>query len=162
MKKLVLSLLSIFMLSSISFAQTTSEAFQFSNNQLYGTARYNGLSGAFGALGGDLTAVSENPAASAVFNNSFGSVTLAQGGSNFDAEYFGTVSETDEAGFYFNQIGGVLILKNNSNRSNVEKIALSLNYNKTNDFDAEYIIQGNTNNTIGDFFVGQALSLIHI
>ena len=156
MKKSVLSLLSILMLSSISIAQTTSEAFQLSNNQLYGTARYNGLSGAFGALGGDLTAVSENPAASAVFNNSFGSLTLAQGGSNFDTEYFGTISETDEAGFYFNQAGGVLILRNNNNRSNVDKVALAFNYNKTNDFDSQYVIQGNTNNTIGDFFVGQA------
>lgn len=155
MRKLIISTLGVIMLSGITFAQTTSEAYQFSNSQLYGTARFNGLSGAFGALGGDLTAVSENPAASAVFNNSYGSATLAQGGSSFRTNYFGTETETDDASLFFNQIGAVMVFKNNSN-SSIEKIALSFTYNKTNDFDSEYIIQGSPNNTIGDFFVGQA------
>ena len=156
MKKLILSSLSIFMLSSITIAQTTSDAYLFSNKQLGGTARYNGLSGAFGALGGDLTSVSENPAASAVFNSSYGSVTLAQGRSNYTTSYFGTERETSDSSFNFDQIGAVLTLDNGNSNSSVRKVALSFNYNKTNDFDAQYSIVGSPDNTIGNFFVGQA------
>lgn len=156
MKKIILLMLSVFALSSMSFAQTTSEAYLFSNNQLYGTARFSGLSGAFGALGGDLSAISQNPAASAVFKQSFGSVTLS--GNNNDAEinYFDRTTESEDSVFSFDQIGGVLILKENDHNTRVNKIALAFNYNKTNDFDQSYTISGAPGNTIGDFFVGQA------
>ena len=42
----------------------------FSDEDINGTARYNAMSGAFGSLGGDMSAVGINPAGLAVFNNS--------------------------------------------------------------------------------------------
>lgn len=156
MKKIIISALGFLMVSNIISAQTSSDAFLFANRQLSGTARYNALSGAFGALGGDLTAVSENPAASAVFTNSFGSVTLGIRNSEYDNNYFGTTTETDESEVGFDQVGAVLILKSDNSHSSINKIALAFNYNKTADFDSEFTIIGSSNNTIGDFFVGQA------
>jgi len=158
MKKLILSLLSVFALSSISFAQTTSEAFLFSNNnQIFGTARFSGLSGAFGALGGDLSAVSQNPAASAVFTESFGSVTISGNKIETEIDYFGTLIQSEEDTFLsFDQIGGVLILNENDHNTRIKKIALGFNYNKTIDFDESYFYSGSPGNTIGDFFAGQA------
>ena len=156
MKNIVISLLSVVALSSTAFAQTSSDAYLFANRQLSGTARYNGLSGAFGALGGDLTAVSENPAASAVFNSSYGSVTLASESRDYDTSYFGTTRSTDVSDIDFNQIGAVLIFNSANEHSSLNKVALSFNYNKTADFDSEYTIVGRPTNTIGDFFAGQA------
>lgn len=39
----------------------------FSTENINGTARYNAMSGAFGALGGDLSSIETNPAGAAVF-----------------------------------------------------------------------------------------------
>ena len=50
-------------------SQNIYDAVNYSLSDFQGTARYNSMSGSFGALGGDLTAISINPASSAVFNN---------------------------------------------------------------------------------------------
>lgn len=156
MKNIIYTVLSTLLLSSITVAQTTSEVLQLARTQNLGTARYNGLSGAFGALGGDLTAISENPAGSAIFNNSHGSISLSHGGSNFNTTYFGTTTETSESNLNFNQIGGILILKDASNSKSINKISLGINYNKDNDYRNSFIAQGDANNSIANYFVGQA------
>jgi len=155
MKKLVITILSVFTLGSLSYAQSTSEILQISESNALGTARFNGLSGAFGALGGDLTALTENPAGSAVFLNSYGSITLGQSGRLSSGSYLGSITESNKATLDFNQVGGVLVLKNTSGNG-FSKIALGLSYNKTNDFRNEFQISGNANNSIADYFVGQA------
>ena len=157
MKKLLITSLGVLMLSSLSTAQTTSEIYQLSRTQNLGSARYNALSGAFGALGGDLTAIAENPAASAVFLNSYGSFTLGYNRANFDASYFGNNITTQDNNLNFNQIGGVLVLKdNNSDGSGLSKLSLAVVYNQDNDYRESFTIRGNANNSIADFFVNQA------
>ena len=42
----------------------------FSQNDDNGSARFTGMSGAFGALGGDVSSININPAGISVFNNS--------------------------------------------------------------------------------------------
>ena len=66
MKKLNLIFIGIFATSLIN-AQDISDAIRYSQNEVQGTARFRALSGAFGALGGDMSAVNINPASSAVF-----------------------------------------------------------------------------------------------
>ena len=79
-----------------------------------GNARYEAMSGAFGALGGNLSAIHINPAASAVFiANQFGLSTSAQSTTN-NTSYFGTSTPTENRNSGLNQIGGVLVMKNNN------------------------------------------------
>ena len=56
-------------LEKISISQTINDLVYLTKNDLSGTARYTSMGGAFGALGGDLTAIINNPAASSVFLN---------------------------------------------------------------------------------------------
>ena len=58
------------------FGQSISDGLNYSSNSYQGTARYNSMSGAFGALGGDLSAIAVNPAGSAVFNNGHFSISF--------------------------------------------------------------------------------------
>ena len=51
-------------------AQGINEMINYSTSDLNGTARFKSMSGAFGALGGDLSAITINPAGSAIFNHS--------------------------------------------------------------------------------------------
>src|SRR5690554_3162212 len=80
---------SIFLLAcSIVSAQNINDVLRYSQESPQGTARFQGMSGAFGALGGDLSSLNVNPAGSAVFNNGLFSVTVSNQHSKNDASYF--------------------------------------------------------------------------
>src|SRR6056300_376434 len=91
-------------LCGIASAQNINDVLRYSLEETQGTARYQAMSGAFGALGGELSALGINPAGSAVFNN--GLLTFT--GSVYDrknrALYNGTYSETSRSPFELNQI----------------------------------------------------------
>lgn len=57
-------------------AQGATDAFTLSQNELRGTARYLSMGGAFGALGGDLSTLNQNPAGIGVYRSSEIGVTL--------------------------------------------------------------------------------------
>lgn len=80
MKKITYTLLSLLLLSASLFAQGEVEATRFSREELHGTARAMSMGGAFGALGGDQTGVSINPAGIAVYRSSevAGTLNLSQ------------------------------------------------------------------------------------
>ena len=53
--------------SSFINAQFIEDARRYSRQSLEGSARYISMGGAFSALGGDISAITDNPAAAAVF-----------------------------------------------------------------------------------------------
>ena len=62
MKKLYIILTATCCFALGSYAQSAIDAYRFSQPDLRGTARFMGMGGAFGALGGDLSTLSQNPA----------------------------------------------------------------------------------------------------
>ena len=68
MKK-ILFLLITGLTASVSHSQEISDAVRYAQDNLTGTARFRAMNGAFGAVGGDISAISVNPAGSAIFNN---------------------------------------------------------------------------------------------
>jgi hypothetical protein len=67
----------ILIYSSISHGQSVEEILNLIRDNPIGTARYQSMGGAFGALGGDLSAININPASSSVFNDNQYGFTLA-------------------------------------------------------------------------------------
>ena len=78
--KLIIFLISIFCISNNLQSQNLSDALNYSSNSYQGTARFNSMSDAFGAIGGDLSAIAVNPASSAILNN--GHFSLSFGSDN--------------------------------------------------------------------------------
>ena len=122
-KKLNLLFMGLLSMSTI-YGQDISDAVRFSQSEIQGTARFRALSGAFGALGGDMSAVSANPAGSAVFSRSHASFT----GSNVDSEnstnYFGGLTNSNVSNFDINQGGAAFVFANRNTNSygmNVDK-----------------------------------------
>lgn len=154
MKKLLLyALLSS---ASLTFAQelTIADGLLYGIDNTVGTARYRGLNGAMGALGGDLSSLNVNPAGSLFFNTNFASFTANLNNTRNSATYFNTNSKTNISNFTLNQIGGVLIFKPADEESTFNKISVGLNYENTNDFNNELNYTGtNTNNSIGNYFL---------
>ena len=146
----------LLMLSLNGKAQGFAEVEQYGQQDIFGTARYRSMSGAFGALGGDLSAMSDNPAGSAVFLNSFGSVTLSGGRLTNEASYFGTTYNENTSLLNFNQLGAVLVLKNADEASSFNKLTFGVNYNQTADNEGFFRAIGTSPNSLSDVFVDGA------
>ena len=136
-------------------AQTISDALRYSQDETLGTARFQAMSGAFGALGGDLSALNINPAGSAVFNNGFFSITgssyLRENGAGFTG--FGT--GTDYNSVELNQAGAVFVFRSNGG-SDWTKMALAINYDMVKNFDDEYRVIGTTPVGLDNYFLNFA------
>lgn len=63
-------------LPALAYSQTAIDAFQLSHSDLRGTARYMSMGGAFGALGGDLSTLNNNPGGIGLYRKSEIGVTL--------------------------------------------------------------------------------------
>jgi len=117
----------------------------FSKETINGTARYNGMSGAFGALGGDLSAVDVNPAGAAVFLNSEFALSLNLKNIETNATYYGNKEFSENDVTNLSQAGGVFVFNNSYKNSGWGKIALGFNYSIVNDFENQWIAKGNNN-----------------
>ncbi len=154
MKKIFLILGILFIAGSVQ-AQNITDAYRYSSEELNGTARFRAMSGAFGALGGDLSAITVNPASSAVFLNSFGTMTLEHRSTNKEVDYFGTTTSNENSDFNFNQAGGVLIFDARSD-SPWRKFSLGVNYGNTNNFNDAFIATGTSQTSIDRYFLNYA------
>jgi hypothetical protein len=141
---------------SVSNAQDINDVVRYSTENLNGTARFRAMSGAFGALGGDFSAFSINPAGSAVFANSEFAVSLSNYSNENDTSYFGTGASSDDSEFDVNQAGIVFVF-NNVGDSDWTKISLGLNVQNNNNFYNNFFAAGrNPSRGIADYFVAFA------
>lgn len=132
-------------------AQNITDAVRYSQQEITGTARYRGVGGAFGALGGDLSAINDNPAGSAIFNDSQATITISSLNYDNQTYYNDGITSTDDSDLDFNQLGGVFVL--NTSSPNVPKISLGFNYDRTANFDNAYVATGSSNNSIDNYFL---------
>ena len=156
MKKLFLVIILNVSFLSIAQEMTTSDALRYAVDNMNGTARFRGMGGAFGAVGGDLSAISINPAGSLFFSNNFASASISNYNTNNNANYFGTKNKENYSTLDLNQIGAVLVFNDNSGSSDWNKISIALNYDNTNNFDNRLFTAGiNPYNSISQYFVNQ-------
>ncbi len=157
MKKLFLVIILNVSFLSIAQEMTTSDALRYAVDNMNGTARFRGMGGAFGAVGGDLSAIGINPAGSLFFSNNFASASISNYNTNNNANYFGTKNKENYSTLDLNQIGAVLVFNDNSGSSDWNKISIALNYDNTNNFDNRLFTAGiNPYNSISQYFVNQA------
>ena len=84
MKKTILTIM-VGSLPMVMMAQSAVDAYQLAQPDLNGTARFSAMAGAFGALGGDLSTLNQNPAGIGVYRSSEIGFTL-------DLDFQGTKS----------------------------------------------------------------------
>ena len=92
MKKIFISTIFIFT-AFTAFSQSLSYqdlAILFSQDDKNGTARFTAMSGAFGALGGDISSMNVNPAGLSVFNNSLFSGSFNSRNTEINSNYYGS------------------------------------------------------------------------
>ena len=139
------------------FGQSISDGLNYSSNSYQGTARYNSMSGAFGALGGDLSAIAVNPAGSAVFNNGHFSISFGSENKANQASVLNSSNNFDKNSLTLNQIGGVITFENLEKDKNWSKISLGISYNQTkNNFNEFSVYNISNSNSIDSYFLNNA------
>lgn len=116
----------------------------FSKDDNYGTARFEAMSGAFGALGGDISAFGINPAGAAVAKKSMASITLGNRNTEYLTSYYGNTTNSENDFFNITQAGGILSF-DSAYSSDWNRFALSFNYRIKSDFNGFYSAIGNSN-----------------
>lgn len=139
MKKFAYIFSTLLFIASSVFAQGELDALRNSRNDLYGTARAMAMGNAFGALGGDLTGVSINPAGIAVYRSSelVGTLSL-----NNEASKIGDISKNKFFGGMDN-LGFVSYIPLRSN--SVQLINFGFSYNRLKTFDKKYRAESSNN-----------------
>ncbi|MGL2964012.1 OmpP1/FadL family transporter [Flavobacterium sp. RSB2_4_14] len=157
MKKFIIINIIMLAISYGSYAQEVSDALRYSQDNLNGTARFRALSGAFGALGGDLSSINVNPAGSAVFSNNQFGTTISNFSTKNNSSYFGTNTSECDNSFDLNQAGMVFVFNNNNTKNDWRKFSIALNYENANNFDNSTFSAGtNPTNSVDGYFLHYA------
>jgi hypothetical protein len=136
---------------------TAADAIRYSTDNLTGSARFRGMSGAFGAVGGDVSAMGVNPAGSAIFNYNTGTASLSSYNLSNNANYFGTKETTNHNALDLNQIGAVFVFNNSNEEAFMNRFTLGFNYENTNSYYNKFNVRGtNPTNSIDQYFLRYA------
>jgi hypothetical protein len=141
---------------SVSHSQEVSDAVRYAQDNLTGTARFRAMGGAFGAVGGDLSSLTVNPAGSAIFTNNQTGVTFSNQSIKNNSNYNGTQTSDKENSFILNQAGGVFVFNDRNPNNNWKKIAIGATYENTNNFNNEVFSAGVNPNSIDGYFLAYA------
>ncbi|MDP1622104.1 MAG: hypothetical protein Q8M08_07165 [Bacteroidales bacterium] len=137
--------------SFLIHAQTAEDALRFSRVFYSGTARFNGLSGAFGAVGADFSTLATNPAGIGLYTASEMTLTLAPTIGYSSTMYNGTNASDNRLNFGVGNFGVIFNINPYSkNKSGVIKnINVGFGFNRQNDFNNRVAINGvNSKNSL--------------
>lgn len=135
------------------WSQNEEDALRYSSINFGGSARYNSLAGAFGALGADLSVLSVNPAGMARFKNSEFSFTPQLYTQKTNTSFMGTNTLDSKEKFTFGNIGIVGVSKASEKSPNLWKsIQFGFAYNKLADFSERYSIKGVSDTSLSYVF----------
>ena len=133
-------------------AQDAFDVLQMSQTELRGTSRFQSMAGAFGALGGDLSVLTQNPGGIGVYRSSDLGITL---GLDFNSTKAG-VNTTNETKFNVNNVGYIGAIRLDSEA--VPNLNFGFTYNRLNSYNRHYVggvanIPTSMSNYIADAFV---------
>ncbi|MDR3350148.1 MAG: hypothetical protein LBN98_00680 [Prevotellaceae bacterium] len=129
-----------------AMAQTHEDALRYSQNIYEGTARFQGMGGAFAALGGDFTTLSINPAGVAVFRSSEFSITSTLALLSSSGTYLGNRTSESNPRVGIGNAGWVSSFYTN-NTSGVVGFNFGIGFNKLQNNPQRFSAHGRTGET---------------
>ena len=145
MKRISLLIFVVLSVITGAAAQNIDDALRYSQIFYGGTARSTGMGGAFTALGGDISCLSQNPAGLGVFRSSELTVTPQLFQIKTTASYNGVSTSGNLSNFNLGQIGIVANLVANNKETGLITLNLGYSFNKTNNLSQSIVIQGVSN-----------------
>ena len=153
-KRIYLSALALLCTAAL-FAQGEMDAFRFSHLDLNGSARSMSMGGAFGALGGDMSAMSHNPAGIGVYRSSEVQGTVDLKMSTMSSSWTGINTDKNKTNFGFDNFSYVGYFPTGKDVG-VKSWNIGLSYNKIKDFNRQYRAVGSNLTSLADYVASQA------
>ena len=159
MKRIVFALTALLIFSAQAFSQNENDALRYSFLKPGGTARFTSMGGAFGALGGDFSSLSINPAGLAIFRSSEITFSPTLDYSLVESSYYGSSSDDMKYNFNLNNLGVVFALPLSSpvDQPGWKAVNFGFGLNRHNNFNQRWTAEGfNTQSSILTDFINQA------
>ena len=157
MKKIIYSIC-IVLIASSTFAQDLTDALRYSNYHINGTARSAAMGNAFGALGGDFTSLSINPAGAAVYRTGEFTFTPSVDNTSVDGTVLGNKANDSKYNMSINNIGYVTNIPTGaSSESGLVSLSFGLGFNRLGSFSMNSLAEGiNPNHSLLENFTNNA------
>lgn len=151
MKRITCLFISAFLLAGgVVNAQGEMDAYKLSQTDLNGTARYLGMSGAFGALGGDISSMSTNPAGLGIYRSSEVVTTISISSSKANAIWNGSSADASKTKFNFDNIAYVGYFPT-GNDEGIVGWNMGVSYNRVKNFNRSYRLNGAQDFSLADY-----------
>lgn len=140
-----ITILALF-LAVTAAAQDQAQAFRYSQSYPVGTARFTAMGGAFGAVGGDFSAVAQNPAGLGLYRGSEFTFTPNYYMENSTAKYLGNSSRDYADNLSIGNLGLVTSYASNRDQG-IVGMSFAFGYNALRNFHSTTMIQGINSST---------------
>lgn len=152
MNKIIGLFVLVFLLSGgVVYAQSEMDAFRYSQLGLMnGTARYQSMGGAFGALGGDISVMSANPAGLGVYRSSEVVTTLSLSSIKANSNWNGLKLNDSKTRFNFDNIAYVGYFPT-GNDEGLIGWNVGFSYQRMKDFNRNYQLSGKQDFSLADY-----------
>lgn len=117
-----------------AFAQDDADLLRYSMLNPTGTARFNAMGGAFGALGANFTTLSTNPAGIGFYTRHEISLSLGTSTQNVSSLYYGDKNSLEKTRITMPQGGGVFCVRNGEKKNGSWSLQLGFGANRVKDF----------------------------
>lgn len=150
MKKIVSLWISLFLAGGSLYAQEMMDAYKYSQSDLHGTARFSSMGGAFGALGGDISSMTTNPAGIGIYRSSEVVTTLNLSSMKAESNLLGSKFDQSKTKFNFDNIAYVGYFPT-GNFSGIKSWNVGFAYNRVKNFTRNYRTKGTPGSSLSDY-----------
>ncbi len=142
MKLKALIILTLAISATSAMAQNEDDAIRYSNIVPMGTAKFISMGGAMGAIGGDMSAITINPASAGVYRTDQISLSPMWTTDKVSAKYYDTNTSASTSSFKFSNAGVVTTFPAEHNLGCVS-FTMGLVYNRMANLEGGYTVKGN-------------------
>lgn len=136
-------------------AQSAYDAAKIAGNDLNGTARFVGMGGAMGALGGDISTIGVNPAGIGIYRSNDAMLSFGYSSIGTESVYGGKTFNSDKNRWSIDNVGFVITSKI-GNQTSLRYVNFGFNYKKANSFYRTTAMEGNLAFSQTDLMASQA------
>lgn len=142
MKKIIVGVSLLLLALTQVHAQTVYDGVDFTAKDLNGSARFVGMGGAMGALGGDISTIGTNPAGIGIFRSNDIMVSFGYSALDAEADYSGGLYSASKNRWNFDNVGLVYASKI-GNKTALRYVNFGFNYHKAKNFHRNMTMAGN-------------------
>ena len=157
MKKIGMIVSVLALCGGTAFSQSQLDAYNYAKRDLSGTARYLSMGGAFGALGGDVSAIHTNPAGLAIYRSSEIVTTLSLSSVSANTDWLGSKVDDNRMRFNFDNIAYVGYFPT-ANDEGIMSWNVGFSYNRLKNFSRNYTTMtgGGLHTSLSDYIASRA------